>query len=319
METYNFTSIICPIMTSAKLVKENGDIVDGPKVYADVTFAINLVMDFIILWATARLAGIRVIYFRLLTAALLGAIYSVLYLYLAMTFYYSMPAKILFSCLLLIVGLAPHTWNDFKKALVYFYGISFAVAGASIAASYLMVAPGQGFKFSYLWLLAGAIFALLIGIYGEKYLLRRIVPNLLRFGVELRFGPQKCNGQGFLDTGNGLKDPLTKRPVVVAEYDFLKQCLPEDFQQAFDYTGDEDDILDRLSESSWANRLRVIPFSSIGKKNGILVGIRADTILVNTGRKNVSHNNVVVGIYRDKLSRDGSYHLLIPSEIMNQG
>lgn len=291
---------------------------DGPKVYADVTFAINLLMDFIILWATARLAGIGVIFARLFTAALLGAIYSVLYLYLATTLCYSIPAKILFSCLLLIIGLAPQNWTEFKKSLAYFYGISFAVAGASIAASYLVV-PEQGFKFSYLWLLAGATFAFLIGVYGEKYLLRRIVPSLLRFGVELRFGAQICNGQGFLDTGNGLKDPLTKRPVVVAEYEFLKQCLPEDFRQAFDDTRDEDDILDRLSHSSWANRLRIIPFSSIGRKNGILVGVRADSILVNMGKKNVLHNNVVIGIYRDKLSQDGSYHLLIPSEIMNRG
>jgi len=293
--------------------------VDGPKVYADVTFAINLLMDFIILWVTARLAGSRVIYFRLFTAALLGAVYSVLYLYFAMTLYYSVPAKLLFSCLLLVIGLAPHSWTEFKKALVYFYGISFTVAGASIAASYLAAVPGQGFSFSYLWLLAGATFALLIGVFGEKYLLRRIVPNLLRFGVELRFGAHSCNGQGLLDTGNGLKDPLTKRPVVVAEYEFLKPCLPQDFQQAFDDNRDEDDILNRLSHSSWANRLRIIPFSSIGRKNGILVGVRADSILVNMGKKNVLHNNVVIGIYRDKLSQDGSYHLLIPSEIVNQG
>ncbi len=292
---------------------------DGPKVYADVTFAINLLMDFIILWVTARLAGSRVLYFRLFTAALLGAVYSVLYLYFAMTLYYSVPAKLLFSCLLLVIGLAPHSWTEFKKALVYFYGISFTVAGASIAASYLAAVPGQGFSFSYLWLLAGATFALLIGVFGEKYLLRRIVPNLLRFGVELRFGAHSCNGQGFLDTGNGLKDPLTKRPVVVAEYEFLKPCLPQDFQQAFDDNRDEDDILNRLSHSSWANRLRIIPFSSIGRKNGILVGVRADSILVNMGKKNVLHNNVVIGIYRDKLSQDGSYHLLIPSEIVNQG
>lgn len=287
--------------------------------YADMTFAVNLVMDFVILWATARLAGSRVIYFRLFIAALLGAVYSVFYLYLGTTFYYSVPAKILFSGLLLFIGLAPRTWTELKKALIYFYGISFAVAGASIAASYLMSVPGQGFSFSYLWLLIALVFAILIGFYGEKYLLQRIVPNLLRFGVELHFGTQKCNGQGFLDTGNGLKDPLTKRPVVVAEYEFLKQCLPEDFQQVFDDNRGEDDILDRLSRSSWANRLRIIPFNSIGRKNGILVGIRADTIQVSTGEKNILHNNVVVGIYRDKLSQDGSYHLLIPSEIVNQG
>ena len=99
----------------------------------------------------------------------------------------------------------------------------------------------------------------------------------------------------------------------------LKAMFAPDFQQAFDDNQDEDDILDHLSQSSWANRLRIIPFSSIGRKNGILVGVRADAIMVHTGKKNVLHNNVVIGIYRDKLSQDGSYHLLIPSEIVNQG
>lgn len=298
---------------------KNGDKVDGPKVYADLTFLINLIMDFIILWATARLAGTGVVVPRLTLAAILGAIYSVIYLYPSMGVWYSFPAKILFSCLILIIGLAPKNWPQFKKALLYFYAISFAVAGASIAVSYLVTAPNQGFRFSCLWLLAGAGFAILLGIYGEKHLLRRIVPDLLKFGVELRFGSSSCNGQGFLDTGNGLRDPLTNRPVVVAEYELIRKCLPEDFREVLDVSRNENDMLDGLSRSSWANRLRIIPFSSIGRRNGILVGIRADAILVNTGRDDVSHSNVVVGIYREKLSQDGSYQMLIPSEIMNNG
>lgn len=293
--------------------------VDGPKVYADLTFAINFMMDFVILWATARMAGVKVALPRLIIAAILGGIYSVIYLYPSMAIWYSLPAKIAFSGLLLVIGLAPKTWSEFKKILVYFYAISFAVAGATIATCYLLVKPGQDFNFYYLWLLAGAAFAFLIGIYGEKYLLPGIVPGLLKFGVELRFGSQRCNGKAFLDTGNGLRDPLTNRPVVVAEYEFLKNYLPEDFRQVFDLTMDENDMLDKLSESSWANRLRIIPFSSIGKKNGILVGVRADSIVVNTGKEDLIHNNVVIGIYRDQLSKDGSYHLLIPAEIMNNG
>lgn len=292
---------------------------DGPKVYADLTFVINLLMDFIILWATARLAGTGIVIPRLIAAALLGAVYSVIYLYPSMAAWYSLPVKILFSVIILVLGLAPQSWQQFKKAFIYFYAISFAAAGASIAVSYLVSAPGQGFKFSYLWLLAAAGFVILLGIYGEKHLLRRIVPDLLKFGVELRFGTRSCNGQGFLDTGNGLRDPLTNRPVVVAEYELIRKCLPEDFREVLDISQDENDMLDSLSRSSWANRLRIIPFSSIGKRNGILVGIRADAVLVNTGKNDVAHNNVVVGIYREKLSQDGSYQMLIPSEIMNNG
>lgn len=307
-------------LTISWLIKHKyGDRVDGPKVYGDLTFVINLIMDFIILWATARLAGTKIIISRLTVASLLGAIYSVIYLFPSMAVWYSLPAKILFSCIILVLGLAPKNWRQFKRALLYFYAISFAAAGATIAVSYLATAPEQGFEFSYLWLAAGAGFAVLLGIYGEKHLLKRIVPDLLKFGVELRFGTRSCNGKGFLDTGNGLRDPLTNRPVVVAEYELIRNCLPEDFKQVLDICQNENDMLDGLSRSSWANRLRIIPFSSIGRRNGILVGIRADTVLVDTGKSDVAHNNVVVGIYREKLSRDGSYQMLIPSEIMNNG
>jgi stage II sporulation protein GA (sporulation sigma-E factor processing peptidase) len=291
--------------------------VDEPMLYADLTFIINFIMDSIILWATSRLAGTPIILPRLFAGALIGALYSVIYLYSPDAVWYSLPAKICFSFIVVAIGLYPQNWQQFKKVLIYFYAISFAAAGASIAVSYLVLIPGQEFRFSYLWLLAGAVFVLLAGIFGEKYLIAKIVPSLLKFNVQIRIGSESCNGQGFLDTGNGLKDPLTDRPVVVAEYNLLRKCMPKDFQDIFDLVWNENDMLENLSRSSWANRLRIIPFSSIGKKNGILVGIRSDSIVVNTGRKDVIHNNVVVGIYKERLSHDGSYQLLIPSEIMN--
>jgi len=288
------------------------------QVYADLTFVINFAMDLVILWATARLAGTKIILYRLLTASVLGALYSVIYLYFPTSLWYSLPAKIIFSFIIVVLGLSPRDWQQLKKILLYFYAICFATAGATIAFSYLAVDPGQYFQFSYWWLLAGIIFALLVGIFGEKYVLAKIVPGLLKFGVKLQFAGNSCQGKGFLDTGNGLRDPLTNKPVVVAEYEFIRKCLPGDFQKIVDVAKDENDMLEGLSKSSWANRLRIIPFSSIGKKNGILVGIRADRILVNTGKEDIAHSNVVVGIYREKLSQDGSYQLLIPSEIVNK-
>ena len=81
----------------------------------------------------------------------------------------------------------------------------------------------------------------------------------------------------------------------------------------------QEEMLDRLSQSSWASRLRLIPFTSIGKKNGLLVGIRADDIRVSLGKNNVKHNNMVIGIYQDKLSPEEHYQLLIPLEILENG
>jgi len=289
-----------------------------PKVYADITFMVNFTMDFMILWATAKLSGTAIVYGRLITASLLGGIYGVAYLFPVMNIWYNLPAKIIFSGILVIVAFRPRGWQEFKKTLICFYGVSFVMAGATIAVSYFLHNNNQGLYFSYWWLLGGILCAFLMGSYGEKYLAQKIIPALLKYQVELHFGNAICRGEGFLDTGNGLRDPLTQCPVVVAEYDLLKECFPDDCKAAIENFRDDHDILQALSKSSWANRLRVIPFSSIGKKNGLMVGLRCDEIVVDPDKINLLYKNLVVGIYLDKLSAKENYQLLIPSEILQK-
>lgn len=273
-------------------------------------------MDFCILWATGKLAGIKIFYSRLLAASALGGIYAIGYLFPEMAFWYSFPAKVVFSVLLIILALWPQNWTYFKKALLYFYGISFLVAGATIATSFLFQSHQYNFSFSYLWLLGGIFCALLIGIYGEKYLSQRIIPGLLKYKVRLRFGGSSCEGEGFLDTGNGLRDPLTNKPVLVAEYNLIRTCLPDDIKQVMDNPASEEEMLEQLTRCSWATRLRLIPFSSIGKRNGLLVGIRADEVALVNGSNSILHKNIIVGIYLDKISNEGNYQMLIPTEII---
>jgi len=255
---------------------------------------------------------------RIAVAAGLGGIYAVGYLFPELSLWYSLPLKILLSILLVVLAVLPRTLKDLAKGILLFYGINFLVAGASIGSSYLVQSSYQ-LDYSYWWLLAGISCALLIGMYGKDWLKERILPQLLKFPVQLTFDRNRCSGQGFVDTGNGLRDPLTNRPVIIAEYQLLKDCLPADFQEAMEDSRSQEEMLDRLSQSSWASRLRLIPFTSIGKKNGLLVGVRADDIRVSLGKNNIKHNNMVVGIYQDQLSPEGLYQLLIPLEILDNG
>ncbi|QGT99144.1 Sporulation sigma-E factor processing peptidase (SpoIIGA) [Candidatus Syntrophocurvum alkaliphilum] len=291
-------------------------ILPDQKIYADLTFIINFVMDFCILWATAKLAGIKIVYKRLIIASIIGGLYAVGYLLPDMSQWYTLPLKIIFSCLLIILALWPKGWEEFKKAFLYFYAINFTVAGATIGISYLFHTNTQAATYSYLWLLGGILCAITIGIAGEKYFVKKVIPNLLRFNVKLKFGDLICNGEGFLDTGNGLRDPITNKPVVVAEYRLIKGCLPDDFINVLEKSNNETDMLEALADTSWASRIRLIPFTSIGKKHGLLVGVRADEILVETGDMDLVHKNVVVGIYKDILCAEGQYQMLIPSEIV---
>lgn len=291
---------------------------DKPKIYADLTFMINMTMDFVILWATAQLTGVKIVYFRLIMASLLGGIYSVGYLFPHLAGWYSLPVKVMSSAILVYLALKPEKWGDFKLGFLYFYGISFAAAGATIGFSFLCDNQNSG-SLSYLWLSGGVCCVLFIGIYGANYLHRKIIPSFFKYRVKIKFDNIICSGDGFLDTGNGLRDPLTQRPVVIAEYKLLKNVLPGEFQSVMENIESETEVLEALAETSWSYRLRLIPFTSIGRKNGLLIGIRADEIVIGSGKRDRLHKNMVVGIYRDCLSAKGDYQLLIPSEILQRG
>ncbi|MGI5920194.1 MAG: sigma-E processing peptidase SpoIIGA [Syntrophomonadaceae bacterium] len=289
-----------------------------PRVYADLTFIVNVIMDFSILWATGKLAGIKLKYYRIFLASIIGGGYAVGYLFVQLAWLYSFPLKILFSCLLLMFSFWPIKWEQIKASFLYFYGISFAVAGATVGSSYLFN-NHSSVTFSSLYLLGGIFCALFIGLQGEKYLKEQIIPGLLKHKVKLCFGNITCYGEGFLDTGNGLHDPLTNRPVLIAEYKWLKKFLPDDVKAVLETVNNEAQMLDALASTSWAHRLRLIPFTSIGRKNGLLVGVRADKIEIDAGRSNFTHKNIVVGIYRDNLTTNGDYQLLIPSGVLKKG
>ncbi len=289
---------------------------DRPIVYADVTFLVNFTMDYTILWATSKLAGREASHWRLAGVAVLGGIYGVGNLLSYLSVLYSWPAKILFSIIMVTLAIPLRGWIDFRKAMLGFYGISFVAAGATIALSYQINQLGGSQDFSVWWLFGGISCAVLLGYQGERYLAGKVIPALLKHQVELHFGSRMCRGEGFLDTGNHLRDPLTRRPVVVAEYRLLRDCIPADCRAVMENMHDQTDILAALGNSTWANRLRLIPFTSLGQKNGMMVGFRCDQIIVDPGRNPVPYKNLVVGIYLDKLSNEDDYQLLIPSEIL---
>ena len=290
--------------------------VSSSYVYADITFLINLVMDFMILWAAGKLAGLRIVFSRIMVASLLGAIYSMGYLFPHLAGWYGLPVKILFSCLLVILAFWPSGWNEFKKGFLYFYGVSFVVAGAVMASSYIFKNNFDLFKFSYAWLLGGLVIAWGLGQWGQKILGGEVAPGIMSFPVCLTFDGARCRGRGFLDTGNQLQDPLTQRPVVVAEYTLLREHMPKDVQEVLDAAGSVDDCLEAMTATSWSHRLRIIPFTSIGRRHGLLLGIRCDEVLVDIGCESVCHKNVVVGVYQEPLSPEGKFQMLLPYDIL---
>ena len=63
----------------------------------------------------------------------------------------------------------------------------------------------------------------------------------------------------------------------------------------------------------------MIPFSSLGKENGILLGIKVDKILIDREDKIIVTDDVIVAIYNGTLNKTGKYQALIGLELLEKG
>lgn len=299
-------------------------------VYLDVVFAINFFMDFVLLWATAKFSQVRTSWYRLAAGAFIGACYSLALMLPSLHYLLAFFAKILFSVIMVYVAFPGLKARKFLQVLGYFYLVAFTMGGAMLGAIYL-ISRNQDlygimngiFVFlvnvKYTWLFAAVFAAIILVRYGVGFVKRNFLHSFFRVPVIIKLGKQSISTKALVDTGNQLKDPLTHKPVMILEFDVLKSILPGELAAALDYSGEPDlnHIVDSLSGSVWASRIRVIPFTSIGRNKGMLVGIRPDEVIVITSENNVRIKDIIVGIYHRQLSPEGAYRALLHPDVLN--
>ena len=65
-------------------------------------------------------------------------------------------------------------------------------------------------------------------------------------------------------------------------------------------------------------RCSIIPFSSIGKNSGIILGFRPDCIKIYTEDGEKIRKKVIIGIYNNKIAKNGLYSGLIGLNLLNK-
>jgi len=135
--------------------------------------------------------------------------------------------------------------------------------------------------------------------------------------IEIHFNQKSVTIKAMIDTGNLAKEPITNTPVVIVESSLLEETLPNQILNNLDniLSGDLSQISEEIQEK-YISKLRCIPFSSLGKQNGMLLGIRADEIEVEMEDEKKTTNNVIIGIYDKSLTKRGEYRALIGIELI---
>ena len=114
---------------------------------------------------------------------------------------------------------------------------------------------------------------------------------------------------------NMLKEPITGMPVIVVESSLLEKILPYQILQNTEKIigGDLENVPEEI-KNKYISTFRLIPYSSLGKQNGMLLGIKADKVVIEKEGEEVEKDNIVIGIYNKSLTKRGEYRALIGLE-----
>ncbi|TYO95895.1 sigma-E processing peptidase SpoIIGA [Desulfallas thermosapovorans] len=294
-------------------------------VYVDQVFIGSLVMNMMILWATARLGKIAYKRWRLVAGGAVGALYSLFLFIPALEGYLGPGYKLMVSLLMVAVVFLPSPPKKVLVLLAYFYISTFALGGTVLGIiTFLQKNTFDGRLAgimqavdAFLWY--GVLLALVIywilGRVMPVALRKRLTLPLLRADLTVSLAGRKVTLSALWDTGNSLSDPLTGFPVIIAEYAAIKDILPEKVCLAVESCGRDDGaaVLAALGENIRPGNFRIIPYRSVGRENGWLLGFRPDEVELKYGGNIIKVSDVVVALYQDGLQDDTSCRALLPT------
>ncbi len=284
-------------------------------VYVDSLFVLNALINLILLLGSARMGGAPVCRGRIAAAAAFGGLYAVGCVAPGLEWLRGTAARLAVMAGMLLIAFG---WRRGTVKLgALFLGLSAAFGG-------LMLAMLHVFGVS-LTLLGGVAYypvsglALLLTAAAVYILTRTVFARLAEHTggelvpITLRCGPKTVKLTALRDSGCTLKDPVTGRGVLVAEWQTARALLPPEAAAPLSAAqfSRPADLLPRLSSKAAGGRWRLIPYRAVGTAGGLLLAMQCDQMEV--GKQTVS--GALVAFSPTPLSDGGGYTALIGGRI----
>ena len=293
-------------------------------IYIDVVFLENLVMNSIILVASGIILKKKMKWIRIILASSLGAIYTIIGYISVLEIYSNLILKVILSILIIYIAFNPQTVKQLWKDLLIFYLTSFVFGGVAFALIYV-VKPQDILMKNGLFLgtyplktvLLAAIVAFIIIVAAFAIVKTKFSKKDMFCDVEVELNNKIIKTRAMIDTGNLLKEPITNTPVIVLEHTLLYECVPKEILDNLEsILGGELVKIPEEVRNEYISKLKLIPFASLGKQNGMLVGIKADSLKIIQDDQEKENKNVIVGIYNKSLTKRGEYRALVGMDLI---
>lgn len=265
-------------------------------IYIDGLFLENLVMDLLLVRLTALTLKKKAAFIRILAGSLLGAGGYCLILCLPGISY---PVKVIFGMIPVAMGMIRLGCRA-RGIRELMYGTGCLFAYSFLLGGFILFLISRLSLFgirenSLLAILFTGTFGAEICMWGIKKYHRARENHFCQ--VELLGDGEKIRICGLVDTGNGLVDPISGKAAAILE----------------------EEVWNRMEKAKKPEKYKIMPFHSIGKRNGILEGYEVENVRIKYGMTEKELSHMTIAVSRERLSAKGEYQMILPPEWLEDG
>lgn len=282
-------------------------------IYIDVLFAVNFIINYIILLTSAKFGGFIAKRKRIFLAALLGALYAAVMFFPTISFIYTFWIKALFAVVISGVAYGFHNFQNLIRKTIIVFVVSFAYGGGIIALSNIFsanITVSNGIPYINLSLKTLIISCLIcyvvIGVVFKSYAKKgeKCIKNIT---VCMNKNEIKLNT--LVDTGCELCDPISGKPVIVCEKqaitDLIGGNIADELNKASENSSVE--LFQKIINYNGGERFRLVPFKTVGNMKKMMLSFRPDEVITEKGKK----IHALIGISDVKFSAGCGYSALM--------
>lgn len=245
------------------------------KIYIDLFFLLNLIMDCIIIISTSILLKRKTSTIRIILSSLLGGISSLLL--------FSNINKILLEVisiiLMVIIAFRYENIRYTCKNILYMYILS-TLLGGIIYLFNIKVSSSTFWTYFIIIIISIEVMVLYI---KEIKKMKNIYNNYYKVDIYFK-DKEKISVIGFVDTGNNLYDPYKKRPIILLSKKYIRN---DNYILVPYYTMNGEGLLKCIKPD-------IIFIEGIGYKGNILIGFSDSPKLID-GVDVILHKDIMKG------------------------
>ena len=195
-------------------------------IYIDIILLINFIIDLLLLLSVSFLLKRRASLARIIISSSIGSL-STLLLFVIHNNFLLLIYKLLISIIMIIITFKYNNFHYFKDNLIYLYIISIVLGGTIYLINNQISSINNGLIFTSNNLKINLFLLIIITpIIIYKYL--KTTKNYQitysnYYDIDIYYNDLCIKGTAFLDTGNNLKDPYFKCPIILINKELINE------------------------------------------------------------------------------------------------